>query len=242
MTSLDIAALQPPRVFVGDAEEIELQQEIGYQLYVAPCGVLWFRQTSISFGSLIHFLLCKRGQFDGPPDMSEDEDFEVREDAARELAELRQWGSVLRSISTIVEIFLEQRPVYLSYLLDHGMEISTNDKTRFCPIFNDFDSLFYRHILKSTFDDGKPWPKLQKLTLRGINLNRFEAEIGKTLSTFTERSLPGTLVQEIPGNYMFLNTCTGTLMNQHGADGLRPQLDSPCTHYYDDFGATVLFV
>jgi hypothetical protein len=116
IASLDLGALEPPKVFCGDADEMELQKELGYPLYVAPRGVLWFSQGSaVIFGNLTRLLLCKRGSFDGPPDMSEDEDFEIREDDAHECIELKQWASLLRSVrSTIVEVVLEQRPVYLS--------------------------------------------------------------------------------------------------------------------------------
>jgi hypothetical protein len=68
--------------------------------------------------SLSHLLLCKGGNFDGPPDMSEEEDFETREDEMHGLAELKQWTFLLKSVrSTVVEVILEQRPVYLSFLL-----------------------------------------------------------------------------------------------------------------------------
>jgi hypothetical protein len=80
------------------------------------------------------------------------------------------------------------------------------------------------------FDDGKAWPKLRKLTLRGINLIGFEEEIGEALDDFNKRVLPGVMVEEIPGNYMFFNTHKGTILNQHGADGLKPHLEAP----YDD--------
>jgi hypothetical protein len=160
--------------------------------------------------------------------MSEDEDFEIREDEAHEVKQLKEWASLLSSVrSTVVEVVLEQRPVYLEYLLYHGIEISPSDTTSFCPGFHSFDSLFYRHILKAVFDTGKAWPKLRKLTLRGINLIGFEEETGEALDDFNKRALPGITVEEMPGNYMFFNTRKGTILNQHGADGLKPHLETP---------------
>jgi hypothetical protein len=225
---LDLGALEPPKQYHGDAEEIDWQEEMGYAIYFAPRGLLWLNQSPVpSLSSLTHLLLCTRGNFDGPPDMSEEEDAEFRDDEAHEVEQLKEWASLLRSIrSTVVEVVLEQRPIYLDYLLHHGLEISPHDETGFCPGLHSFDSLFYNRILKAVFDDGKAWPKLKKLTLRGINLTGFEEETEETLETFTKRALPGVTVQEIPGNYMFFNTRKGTIMNQHGADGLKPHLKS----------------
>jgi hypothetical protein len=109
-----------------------------------------------------------------------------------------------------------------------------SDKTSFCPELHSFDSLFYHRILQAAFDDGKASPKPKKLTSRGINLTGFDAETGETLETFTERALPGVTVKEMPGNYMFFNTRKGTIMNQHGADGLKPHLGS-LEDDWDDF-------
>jgi hypothetical protein len=223
---LDLGALEPPKLHDAEGEELEWQQELGHPLYVAPRGLLCLGEDNApSFSSLTHLLLCKRGSFDGPPDMSEDEDFEIREDDAHEVKQLKEWAALLSSVrSTIVELTLEQRPVYLEYLLYTEMEISPDDTTSFCPMLHSFDSLFYRHILKSVFDDGKAWPKFEKLTLRGINLIEFEKEAGETLDVFTKRALPGVTVKNIPGNYMFFNTRKGTIMNQHGADGLKTHI------------------
>jgi hypothetical protein len=223
---LDLGALEPPNLYEGDAEEMELQQELGHPLYVAPRGLLCLGEGGApSFSSLTHLLLCKRGSFDGPPDMSEDEDFEIREDDAHEVKQFKEWAAFLNSVrSTVVEVTLELRPVYLEYLLYTELEIYADDLTEFCPFLHSFDSLFYRHILSSVFDDGKAWPSLEKLTLRGINLNGFEEETGETLDVFTKRVIPGVTVQNISGNYMFFNTRKGTIMNQYGADGLKPHI------------------
>jgi hypothetical protein len=105
------------------------------------------------------------------------------------------------------------------------MGISPYDKTSFCPEVHDFDSAFYSNVLKPTFDDGEAWPKLKSLTLRGINLAGFEDEAGETLHAFADRSIPGVIVQEVPGNYMFFSTRRGTILNQNGTDGLKPHLD-----------------
>jgi hypothetical protein len=201
---------------------------------------------ALMFGSLTHLLLCKRGQFDGPPDMSEDEDFEIREDREHELTVLKYWALLLRSVcSTIVEVVLEQRPVYLSYLLNPGYEISPHGKTSFHPELNDFDMPLYKHLLKPAFDDGRSWPKVKTLTFRGINLIGFEEAAGETLKAFNDRVLPGVQVKEVPGNYIYFDTRHGTIVNQDGADGLTPHLDpnaNTCgafldeTIYMGDFG------
>ncbi|KAH7078389.1 hypothetical protein FB567DRAFT_607575 [Paraphoma chrysanthemicola] len=76
--SLNLGALEQPKVFVGNAEEQELRQDLGYPLYVAPRGVVWFSDKQApQLSSLSHIMLCKRGSFDEPPDMSEEEDFET---------------------------------------------------------------------------------------------------------------------------------------------------------------------
>jgi hypothetical protein len=231
ITRLDLGILAPPRIFQGDPDEMELQDALGYPLYVAPRGVLWFSpKPTLTFSFLTRVLLCKRGSFDGPLEMSEEEDAETREDEAHDLLEFKQWASILRSVrSTVVQVVLEQRPVYLSYLLYHGMGITPDDKTVFCPEHNHFDSSFYNHVLRAAFDDGQTWPKLKSLTLRGINLSGFEEETGETLQSFQNRALPGIKLQETSGNYMFFSTRTGTIMNQYGTDGLKPQLS-----YEDD--------
>jgi hypothetical protein len=220
--------------------EMELQEELGYPLFVAPRGVLWFTGGPASIlRSLTHLLLCKRGQFDGPPDMSEDEDFETRTDEVHELQEFKQWASLLRSVSpTLVELVLEERPVYLSYLLDHGMGLSPHDETSFYPEFSSFDARFYNHVLKPAFDNGEVWPNLKRLTLRGINLKGFEEEAGEAFQAFTNRTLPGVEVKDVPGNYMLFNTRKGTIMNQDGADGLKSHLDpnaDPYQAFFDPY-------
>ncbi|KAH7079085.1 hypothetical protein BKA63DRAFT_601299 [Paraphoma chrysanthemicola] len=227
ISSLDIGVLEQPKVFVGDADEEELGQELGYPLYVAPRGVLWFSdERTPRLSSLSHLMLCKRGSFDGPPDMSEEEDLEKREDEEHELAELKHWASLLKSgRSTLVEIVLDQRPVYLSYLLNHGFELSSHDRTSFCPGLHSFDSAFYHHVLKTTFDDGGAWPELKKLTFRGINLLELEDEAGESMDAWANRALPGVKVQSTDSNYMFFNTRSGTIMNNGSADGLMPHLD-----------------
>jgi hypothetical protein len=224
IVSLDLAAFLPPKLFVGDEEEMEWGQEMG-RLYQAPYTVSWFDPSSIPFISLTHLLLCTHGQFRGLCDGWDDEELVFLEATTHNPEEFEQWASILRSVrSTIVEIVLEQRPIRVKSILDP--EFHRHDDTAyFCRSHDSFDSLFYHQILESTFGDGESWPRLKKLTLRGINLQDFEAETGETLSAFTERSLPGTFVQEIPGNYMYFNDHTGTIMSQHGADGLTPQLD-----------------
>jgi hypothetical protein len=60
IVSLDLAAFLPPKLFVGDEEEMEWAQEMG-RLYQAPYTVSWFDPSSIPFVSLTHLLLCTHG-------------------------------------------------------------------------------------------------------------------------------------------------------------------------------------
>lgn len=96
ITSFDLGILEPPKAYLGEADEMEMEMEMemhefqGYPLYVAPRRFLWLADTpSPLLSSLTRLLLCKRGQFDGPPDMSEDGDFEIREEEGYELMELK---------------------------------------------------------------------------------------------------------------------------------------------------------
>lgn len=149
-------------------------------------------------------------------------------DSAHDSSELQQWAVLLRAArSTLVEVLLEQRPIHFVEILTHGLELSVNDETEYCPNCNRFDYRFCEQILHDTFDDGKAWPTLQKLTLRGLNLTGFEYEYGEELSSFAARVLPGIHFREKNGNYMFFNPDTGTIENVNGVDGMKPQLDLP---------------
>jgi hypothetical protein len=91
IVSLDLGVLEPPKIHKGDENEQEFQEELGYPLYVAPRGVLWYdANTSPAFSSLTHLLLAKPGPFDAPPDMSEEEDSETRDDPEHEAREQKQ--------------------------------------------------------------------------------------------------------------------------------------------------------
>jgi hypothetical protein len=227
IVSLDLDVLEPPKVHKGDEDEQEFQEELGYPLYVAPRGVLWYdANTSPAFSSLTHLLLAKPGPFDAPPDMSEEEDSETRDDPEHEAREQKQWASLLRSVSsTATEVVLEHRPVYLDYLLNFGMDLSPHEKTDTSP-----DHRFREVAVKAAFTDGGPWPKLSKLTFRGMASSGFDfmsdaAESKESLRDYAANMLPGVKVDQIYGNYMFFNTRKGTIMNQHGADGLKAHLD-----------------
>jgi hypothetical protein len=149
---------------------------------------------------------------------------------------------LLRSVrSTIVEIVLEQRPVYPSYLFNPGYEISPHEKTSFCLNSTLSTLPFYKHLLKPAFDDGESWAKLKTLTFHGINLIGFEEAAGEPLKAFNDRVLPGVQVQEVPGNYMYLDTRRGTIVNQDGANGFTPHLD-PNANPYGDFLDETIFM
>jgi hypothetical protein len=236
IVSLDLGALEPPQAMTAYKNETEQQQGRGHRMFLAPRGVLWFYPEDPTFrlDSLTYLLLCKRGSLDGPPGMSEEGHFVLLEDDEHDELELKQWASLLCSVrSTIVEIVLEQRPVYSSEILNCGLKISPHDETSFSQELHSFDSLFHIIVLKSAFDNGKDWPKLTKLTLRGINLDGFEAEAGESFQVFKERALPGVTVLETPSNYMFFDGDRGVILNQHGADGLKPHLD-PNTYPHAD--------
>ncbi|KAF2132123.1 hypothetical protein P153DRAFT_429316 [Dothidotthia symphoricarpi CBS 119687] len=230
IVSLDLGILERPQIHVGDAEDTEYQQMLGYPLYIAPRGALWYTEQSFpTLTSLTHLLLCKRGRFDGPPEMSEEEDGEIREDEVHDVKELKQWASLLQSVSsTIVEVVLEQRPVYLEYLLHMDMDISPHDKTGVNPDLCTSDSALYQHVLGALFDNQGSWPKLQKLTFRGwdtTNLYEEVREAKEPWHVFMARVLPQAQVEHVCGNHMFFSTRKGTILNQHGADGLMPHLD-----------------
>lgn len=227
MISLDLAALEPPKEVSSNAEEIEALKDMGEYFYAAPQGILWLNQPVTSlFTSLTHLLLCKNGDFDGHLERYAAEGMEVN--GVYDRAELRQWQMLLHAVrATLVEILLEQRPIHFVEILSHRLEFSVNDETEYCPNCNRFDQRFCDQILHATFDDGKAWPKLQKLTLRGLNLVGFEYEYRETLSEFAERVLPGVQFVEKKGHYMFYNPDTGTIENLGGVDGMKPQLDIP---------------
>jgi hypothetical protein len=235
IATIDFGILEAPQVYEGDAEEMELQTALGYPLYVAPRGVQWYKEESDPpFTALTHLLLCRQGPFYAPLEMSDAEDFESREDPKHEAADLKQWASLLRSVrATVEEIVLEQRPIRHDFVLNMGNELSPHERTMFHPEYNDFDSRFYHIILKDVFGDGAMWPKLKRLTLRGINLQGIEDEAGEDLQTLMTKMLPGIRVELLPGNFMYFNTRKGTIMNQHGADGLKPHLDMDSDSFDD---------
>ncbi len=233
LTSLDIGLLEPPKLFDRDLEDLEYHGLPTEQPYAAPGGVLWFQATnSPLFPSLTHLHLCRRGPFRIGPDFYGQGYYETREDEAHELRDFAQWALLLRSVrSSVVEVILEQRPVYLDHVLVYNdeWEVSAHDTTENdddSTVVQPFDSTFYKHALLEVFDyDGLPWPKLRRLTLRGVKFLHAELVGQEGWELFTERILPGVMVRVVPGNYMFFNAQKGFVRNEGGgADGLRPWL------------------
>ncbi|KAH7406058.1 hypothetical protein DE146DRAFT_787229 [Phaeosphaeria sp. MPI-PUGE-AT-0046c] len=227
IVSLDLAALEPRKEISNNAEEIQALKDMNGFLYAAPQGILWLKQPATSlFTSLTHLLLCKNGNFDGHVDRYAGGDMELDEE--HDSSELQQWAVLLRGVrATLVEVLVEQRPVHSVEILSGGVGFSVNDENRYCPNCTHFDDRFCNKILNETFGDGKVWPKLKRLTLRGLNLQEYESDHGEELSEFTQRVLPGVEVIEESGHYMFFNPYSGTIENLNGADGLKPQLDAP---------------
>lgn len=227
IASLDLGALEPPEAFSDDAEEIQALKSLGESIYVAPRGILWLKPPSSSLlTSLTHLLLCKNGDFDGHTVRYAEVELDVN--PAHDKAELREWSTILRAArATLIEVHLEHRPIHFIELLMSDSQFSFNDETQYCPNCTRFDHRFCNEILLGTFDDGQAWPKLERLTLRGLNLVGFESEYGEDLLLFAERALPGVEVQEKKGHYMYFDADKGTIENMTGVDGLKPQLDIP---------------
>jgi hypothetical protein len=211
--------LEVPKIYKGDRNKDELEEQLGYPLYVAPRGLLWYdANTSPAFSSLTHILLAKPGPFDAPPDMLEEEDSDIRHDPEHESEEQKQWASLLGSVSsTAIEVVLEHRPVYLIYILDFGMDLSPHEKIDTSP-----DRGLREAVLKAVFAEGGPWPKLKNLTFRdmassGFDLMFDDKEPEESLQDSVAKMLSEVKVDQISGNYMFFNTRKGTIMNQHGA-------------------------
>ncbi|KAF2254864.1 hypothetical protein BU26DRAFT_559513 [Trematosphaeria pertusa] len=241
IVSLDLGMIEEPNVWEGDLEDMELQEELGYPLFAAPRGVLWFPLDSAPLlPSVTHLLLCKRGHYDPIPEMSEPEDLEYREDESYEIHELKHWAVLLKSVrSTVVEVVLEQRPVMLEYILDPEYELSPHDHVFFDPECLE-NTLFWQHVVRSVFDDGAGWPKLARLIFRGVDERGFEQGLGESLQAFASRVLPGVQVDVVRGTHMFFSTRHGTISNRHGADGLKPHLDPTEDPNVDFFGGLFL--
>lgn len=222
--NLDLGVLNPPELFPDTDEEEDDEDSLSHPDFIAPKGVLWYNEHTPSLSSLKNILLCRRGEMD---DWIQPEGGEVLtfDDELHNEQELEQFASLLRSIrSTVVEICLEQRPLCFKSMLDlEGF--SPNEHAHFYGGLHPFDEEFYRRILVGVFDDGEPWPKLQKLTIRGVNLMQFEEEVGESLKAYQSRVLPGVEIEQICGNYMFFEEDTGSIVTHPGVDGLKPSTD-----------------
>ncbi|KAI4605585.1 hypothetical protein J4E83_010578 [Alternaria metachromatica] len=72
------------------------------------------------------------------------------------------------------------------------------------------------------------------LTFRGMSSAKGhywpKAGPDESLKDYSRKLLPGVQVNQILGNYMFFNTERGTILNQHGADGLKVHLEFDGKH------------
>lgn len=71
------------------------------------------------------------------------------------------------------------------------------------------------------------WPNLKRLTFRGIS---DDCHRGHAM-----RLLPGVQVDQVLGNFMFHDTHHGTILNHHGADGLKVHLEFGGKYNLDAF-------
>ncbi|KAF2856941.1 hypothetical protein T440DRAFT_512927 [Plenodomus tracheiphilus IPT5] len=114
--------------------------------------------------------------------------------------------------------------------------MSPNTPTAFNDFFCKEDLTFIHHFLKVAFQEDISWPKLKCLTLRSINFNGLEEELGMSLAAFKTKMLPGVDVYAIDGDCMFFEARSGTIINWQSADGLLPHLDpneNPYVSYSD---------
>ncbi|KAJ4286128.1 hypothetical protein N0V90_013477 [Kalmusia sp. IMI 367209] len=244
LASLDLGILEEPRIWEGGPSEeyTNYDEDFVYTIYTAPQGPIWFStDTMPPLRSLTHLLLCKPGARETLPDLAEEEDFEYREDREHRIAELNQWASILKFFrNTVEEVILEQRAICLDYVpsLENGP--SPGAEYFDFMMYSDTDTGamgvdFLRYVLKA-IDDGGEWPKLSKATLRGIDFNGLAQEMEESLEEYMVRVLPGVVLKKLYGHHMSFNTRTGAVKNQHGADGLKPQLDLPSHSDYDMAG------
>lgn len=145
---------------------------------------------------------------------------------------MQQWASLLRAVRlTAVEFVLEHRRIFL----DHHEEIdegTTADEETKCPP----DIRFRQQVVEQAFTEA--WPNLKTLKFRGMSSAKGDYWPGagpdEFLPDYTTKLLPGVQVNQILGNYMFFDSHRGTILNQHGADGLKVHLEFGGKRALDD--------
>ncbi|KAI4630065.1 uncharacterized protein J4E87_003256 [Alternaria ethzedia] len=140
-----------------------------------------------------------------------------------EAPQMKQWASLLRSIRlTAVEIVLEHRKIFVDRHDEVDEHIKADEDVK-CPP----DIRFRHRVVEQAFTE--PWPNLKTLTFRGMSSAKGDywpkAGPDESLKDYSRKLLPGVQVNQILGNYMFFDSERGTILNQHGADGLKVHLD-----------------
>jgi len=224
IVSLDLGVLDEPEFFRGP-EDAEVDFCGSCPVYIGPRGSLWHDATWPEFTSLTHLLLCRPGSSYGFRERRGDLDYEA--------SQMQQWASLLQAVrSTAVEVVLEYRRIFV----DHDVEFDSataNEETK-CP----HDIRFREMVLQRAFA-GKDWPNLKKLKFRGISSARGdywppEAAPDESLQDSATKLLPGVQIDQVLGNFMFLDTARGTILTHHGADGLKLHLEFDGKYALDD--------
>ncbi|KAI4670623.1 uncharacterized protein J4E79_000909 [Alternaria viburni] len=220
IVSLDLGLLDKPEFFRGHELELSEYGETICPVYIGPRGGLWHDAAWHEFASLTHLLLCKPVWFNGFRKRPNDLDYEA--------PQLQQWASLLRSIRlTAVEIVLEHRKIFVDRHDEVDEHIKADEDVK-CPP----DIRFRHRVVEQAFTE--PWPNLKTLTFRGMSSAKGDywpkAGPDESLKDYSRKLLPGVQVNQILGNYMFFNTERGTILNQHGADGLKVHLEFDGKH------------
>ena len=221
IVSLDLGLLDEPEFFRGHELERSEYGETICPMYMCPRSPTWHHTVDWSqFTSLTHLLLCKPALFNGFRKRPNDVDYEA--------PQLQQWASLLRSIRlTAVEIVLEHRKIFVDRHDEVDEHIKADADVK-CPP----DVRFCQEVVEQAFTQD--WPNLKTLIFRGMSSSKgdYWPKPGpdESLSEYTTKLLPGVQVEQILGNYMFLNTERGTILNQHGADGLKVHLEFDGKH------------
>ncbi|KAI4647026.1 uncharacterized protein J4E78_008998 [Alternaria triticimaculans] len=220
IVSLDLGLLDEPEFFRGHELELSEYGETICPVYIGPRGGLWHDAAWPEFASLTHLLLCKPVWFNGFRKRPNDLDYEA--------PQMKQWASLLRSIRlTAVEIVLEHRKIFVDRHDEVDEHIKADADVK-CPP----DIRFRHRVVEQAFTE--PWPNLKTLTFRGMSSAKGDywpkAGPDESLQDYSRKLLPGVQVNQIPGNYMFFNTERGTILNQHGADGLKVHLEFDGKH------------
>ncbi|KAI4702951.1 hypothetical protein J4E81_001824 [Alternaria sp. BMP 2799] len=213
LVRLDLGVLDEPEFFRGP-EDAQLHFYARCPLYIGPRGSLWHDAAWPEFASLTHLLLCKPVWFNGFRKRLNDLDYEA--------PQMQQWSSLLRAVRlTAVEVVLEHRRIFVDRHEEIDQSITADAEVK-CP-----PDIRFHKVVEQAFTEA--WPNLNTLTFRGMSSAKSnywpKAGPDESLQDCSMKLLPGVQVNQILGNYMFLDTKRGTILNQHGADGLKVHLE-----------------